>query len=219
MGWGQGIGIGWPNATSGGVLPLETYLIADCLSNFDPKWTQYLPTGTLQLGQRVPTTSSTVTPFYGTVIEIGTEFGDLVAELVVPAYGCAITSIINLSFSSEESGIYDINASLSSGSAINEFVSGHFNINARIYYVDNNTGREFDEPYNTSVPFGDFFNIGTTILCTWEAPLPSDCSVVGQQLGIGDVIINMAWTYYSDTGTSDTITENNDLWRWNYPVY
>ena len=59
MGW-NGIGIGWPNASAQATppLPLETYLISDCNGSYEPRWSQYLPEGTLLLGQRVPTTST-----------------------------------------------------------------------------------------------------------------------------------------------------------------
>ena len=51
MGWGMANGIGWPNASAYSTppLPLETYLISDCLGNQVDRWSQYLPVGTFTI--------------------------------------------------------------------------------------------------------------------------------------------------------------------------
>ena len=55
MGWGNGIGIGWPNATSGGSGPIPTeekYLISDCVYGGDYE-SIYYPIGTFVVNDRV----------------------------------------------------------------------------------------------------------------------------------------------------------------------
>jgi hypothetical protein len=216
MGWGNGIGIGWPNASAQATppLPLETYLISDCLNVQVPRWSQYLPIGTLLLGQRVPTTSSTEIATYGLVQEIGTTFGPLVAEPVTNIYeGCGIQTNIQLEIKGEIDGIY---------------------IRARTMDLTNISFTEGGNiPFNCYATFGDteieIIDNGTFADQTWD--INSDWTTIFVypiEAGGAEVVVSNPIIYgisinnfynYGDAlqnNSTQIITLDGDLWNWTY---
>lgn len=218
----MGIGIGWPNATSGGVLPLETYLISDCQGSYDPIWSQYLPSGTLLVGQRVPTTSSTVEPFYGTVIEIGTEFGDLVAEPTTERYfGCGTDSNLNLYGGPDGSNNFIFQVSLLSGAAVEgQYLEGFIDYRCQISFIDPEGSfieREvIDRVYINSDNYN--FSIGEAITIATQTA-PSE----GQEFTCTNMLVDVLYfsnlynyPNYNDQNYISTINEPGQLFKWNY---
>lgn len=217
MGW-NGIGIGWPNASAQATppLPLETYLISDCLGNYDPRWSQYLPIGTLVLGQRVPTTSSTEIATYGIIQEIGTTFGPLVAEPVENIYyNCNAQATIQLRIIGGVDSVLlqaktvDVdNVQFSSGGAIPFRVFAVWGDGEEEEVIDN----------------GVFANQIWNITTEWTTILIVPVNAGGSEVTAGTpiiygVIVNSFYNYgdASQNNTTQTISPEGDLWNWNYP--
>jgi len=217
MAW-NGIGIGWPNASAQATppLPLETYLISDCLGNYDARWSQYLPEGTLLLGQRVPTTSSTVIATYGIVQEIGTTFGPLVAEPVTNIYyDCNAQATIQLRIIG---GTDSVLLQAKTVDVENVQFSSSGTIPFRVF--------AFWDDEEEEVIYNGFFeneiyniNIGewTTIIIF---PVNAgENEVTTGTPEIYGVTVDSFYNYGDATqnNTTQTITPEGDLWQWTYP--
>jgi len=217
MAW-NGIGIGWPNASAQATppLPLETYLISDCLGNYDARWSQYLPEGTLLLNQRVPTTSSTVIATYGIVQEIGTTFGPLVAEPVTNIYyDCNAQATIQLRIIG---GTDSVLLQAKTVDVENVQFSSSGTIPFRVF--------AFWDDEEEEVIYNGFFeneiyniNIGewTTIIIF---PVNAgENEVTTGTPEIYGVTVDSFYNYGDATqnNTTQTITPEGDLWQWTYP--
>ena len=211
-------GIGWPNASAQATppVPLETYLISDCLGNYDPRWSQYLPIGTLVLGQRVPTTSSTEIATYGIIQEIGTTFGPLVAEPVENIYyNCNAQAAIQLRIIGGVDSVLlqaktvDVdNVQFSSGGAIPFRVFAVWGDGEEEEVIDN----------------GIFANQIWNITTEWTTILIVPVNAGGSEVTAGTPIIygvtvNSFYNYGDamQNNTTQTITPEGDLWNWTYP--
>lgn len=217
MGWGQGIGIGWSNASAQATpLPLETYLISDCLENYDARWSQYLPEGTLFLGQRVPTTSSTVMATYGIVQEIGTTFGPLVAEPVENIYyDCDSQAIILLRIIGGVDSVL-LQARIDNVENVQFSSSGAIPFNVFAVWGD---GEE------EVIDNGDFPDeIYYIYSAEWTTIITVPVNAGGNEVTTGSPIIYGvtvdSFYNYGDplqNNTTRTINPKGDLWKWGYP--
>jgi hypothetical protein len=218
MGW-NGIGIGWPNASAQATppLPLETYLISDCLGNYDPRWSQYLPIGTLSVGQRVPTTSSTVTPTYGIIQEIGTTFGPLVAEPVENIYyDCSTQATIQLR---TIGGVDSVLLQAKTVDVENVQFSSSGTIPFRVFAVWGD-GQEEEVIYNGFFE-NEIYNIN---IAEWTTIIIVPVNAGEQEVTastpiIYGVTIDSFYNYGDamQNNTTQTITPEGDLWKWTYP--
>jgi hypothetical protein len=221
MGW-NGIGIGWPNASAYSTPPLslETYLISDCLGNQVDRWSQYLPVGTLQLDQRVPTTSSTEIATYGIVHEIGTTFGPLVAEPVANIYNdCNIQSNIQIDMVASGNDINFL-ATLISGNEIDYTFTGSIYFEAFAQWTDGEGG-EHEEEINTIITI-DLENhiIGTNAYLTGYEVDNGGYPITITNTQIFDLSLSPGFYNYGDadqTNSTQIITPEGDLWNWTYP--
>ena len=225
MGW-NGIGIGWPNASAQATppLPLETYLISDCNGSYEPRWSQYLPEGTLLLGQRVPTTSTSPVQTYGLVQEIGTTFGELVAEPVENIYyNCDPQINIEISIVASESGS-NINflATKVSGTAINYNFTGSINFEG-FYDITNGVDDPLEEEvYDGVAIILENHIIGEdNILATYELSIPEGYTLIPESvaMGINSFYLSPGFYNYPDVNnytTTRTMTPEGDLWVWTY---
>jgi hypothetical protein len=218
MGW-NGIGIGWPNASAQATppLPLETYLITDCLGDYDPRWSQYLPIGTLQLGQRVPTTSSTVIPTYGIIQEIGTTFGPLVAEPVENIYyDCSTQATIQLR---TIGGVDSVLLQAKTVDVENVQFSSSGTIPFRVFAV-------WGDDQEEEVICNGFFEneIYSINIAEWTTIIIFPVNAGENEVTTGTPIIYGvtidSFYNYGDAmqnNTTQTITPEGDLWNWTYP--
>jgi hypothetical protein len=221
MGW-NGIGIGWPNASAQATppLPLETYLITDCLGNYDSMWSQYLPVGTLQLGQRVPTTSSTEVPIYGIVGEIGATFGPLVAEPVENIYyDCAPQSQIKISIVAAGNDINFL-ATLVGGNEIDYAFTGNINFEGFASWIDGDgESHEVEVNGNISIDFENHI-IGTNAYLTSYEVDNGGHPITITNMQIFDLSLSPGFYNYGDASQDNStqiITPEGDLWNWTYP--
>ena len=221
MGWGQGIGIGWPNASAYSTppLPLETYLISDCLGNQVDRWSQYLPVGTLLVGQRVPTTSSTVIPTYGIVQEVGQKFGPLVAEPVANIYNdCSIQSSIKIDIVASGNDITFL-ATLLHDHEIDYTFTGSIYFQGFAQWVDGEGG-EHEEEINTTIAI-DFENhvIGTNAYLTSYEVDNGGYNITISNMRINDLSLSPGFYNYGDANNNNStqiITPEGDLWNFTY---
>jgi hypothetical protein len=222
MGFGMSNGIGWPNASAQATppLPLETYLISDCLGNYSPRWSQYLPIGTLSVGQRVPTTSSTVTPTYGIIQEIGTTFGPLVAEPVENIYyNCKTQSMIEISIEVEGNDIIFL-ATLVGGNEIDYVFTGNISFQGFAQWMDD----DYNE-YEIEIDDTITIHLENHIIVTNAYLTSYKVDNGGYTIGITNMQINnlsLSPGFYnygdaSQNNSTQIITPNGDLWNWTYP--
>lgn len=216
-------GIGWPNASAQATppLPLETYLISDCLGNYDPRWSQYLPVGTLSIGQRVPTTSSTQVATYGIVQEVGQTFGPLVAEPVTNIYGnCDAQATIQLHIVPGEDCVY-VSAISINGGSVSFYSGGGIPFTCYAYWDIPDGDRIEVEIDGNDAEFADQLweiadNGPTTMLVV-------NVSAGGYPINVSSPIIygvhvNNFYNYgdASQNNTTQTVTPEGDLWDWKY---
>lgn len=216
------MGIGWPNASAQATppVPLETYLISDCLGNYDPRWSQYLPVGTLSIGQRVPTTSSTVIPTYGIIQEIGQTFGPLVAEPVTNIYtDCSIQSNIQISIVAAGNDINFL-ATLLSGNEIDYVFTGSITFQGFASWIDGD-----GEPHEIDVNGNIAIDTTNHIIGIADYLTSYEVDNVGYPITITnmkilDLSLSPGFYNYGDASQNNStqiVTPEGNLWNWTYP--
>ena len=212
MGWGQGIGIGWPNATSGGVAPIvyESYIYSSCLNAEEFDTNQY-PQGTFQVFDRVayPDYSS-----YGKIIEV-----------LSPGSGVSIIDLPINDISTDRPCI-DSNINISIGAIFNEVGVVSCNIGAGItgIVVDNNTGSfpiSFNINWTANVEDGG--GGGTTVNGVKTMNFVSPIWPIGSSLIAENVVLDyLSGSWYTTALTasiSDFQIENSTVFDvgWDLP--
>ena len=220
MGW-NGIGIGWPNASAYSTPPLslETYLISDCLGNYNPRWSQYLPVGTLSVGQRVPTTSSTEIATYGIVQEVGQTFGTLVAEPVANIYyNCSIQSNIQIDMVAAGNDINFL-ATLTNGNEIDYVFAGSITFQGFASWIDGDgEPHEVDVNGNISIDVENHI-IGTNAYLTSYEVDNGGYPITITNMKILDLSLSPGFYNYGDAlqnNSTQIITPEGDLWNFTY---
>lgn len=202
------------------LVPLETYLISDCLGLFEPRWSQYLPVGTLSVGQRVPTTSSTEVATYGIIQEVGQNFGLLVAEPVINIYNdCNSQADIEISIVA----VYDnINflATLVSGNEIDYVFTGNINFQGFAQWVDGD-GNDHDIEINDTITIDlESHIIGRNAYLTSYEVDNGGFPITISNMQIKDLSLSPGFYNYGDASQNNStqiITPEGDLWNWTYP--
>lgn len=199
---------------------LETYFISDCLGQQGDRWSQYLPVGTLLVGQRVPTTSSTEIATYGIVQEVGQTFGPLVAEPVANIYyDCSIQSQIEISMVAAGNNINFL-ATLISGDEIDYTFTGSIYFQGFASWIDGD-GEPHEVDVNGSISI-DLENhiIGENAYLTSYEVDNGGYSITISNMKIIDLNLSTGFYNYGDAdykNSTQIITPEGDLWNWTYP--
>ena len=204
----------------GSAVNLETYLISDCLGNQVDRWSQYLPVGTLSVGQRVPTTSSTQIATYGIVQEVGQTFGTLVAEPVANIYyDCSIQSNIQINMVASGNDINFL-ATLISGDEIDYTFTGSIYFEGTAQWTDGE-GNDYEEEINTNITIDNENHfIGTNAYLTSYEVDNGGYSITISNMQIKDLSLSPGFYNYGDAlqnNSTQIISPEGDLWNFTYP--